>query len=122
MSLHFQRQDEVDRVVKEQRRRARWPIAFVLALFAVSGIIDWLDGKSIKSFGFGLELVIVLCWLVWLVGPIFHAFSIRTKETYGMVSAIESSMTDLKERDAELLKRLTAIENRLEEIQDANRT
>jgi hypothetical protein len=123
MSLRFQREDDVDCEVKEGRRRTPWIILFFIVLFAaVSGLGDWLSGQSLKSFGEEIVGAIGFGFVWWLVDPIYEEFRVRTKEIDGKVSAIESSMVESKERDTELLRRLKAIETRLDEIRDANRS
>jgi hypothetical protein len=118
MSLRFQKEDDVDREVKEERRTTPWLYLFCIVFFAVVfGLFDWLGGQSLKSFWEELGGLIVVCWFIWLVSPIYEEFRIRTKEIDGKVSTIESTINESKERDHELLKRLTAIENRLDEIQ-----
>jgi hypothetical protein len=119
MSLRFQKEDDVDREVKEERRTTPWLFIFYIVFFAVVfGLFDWLGGQSLKSFAEELGGLIVVCLFVWLISPIYEEFRKRTKEIDGKISAIEIGMNALKESDIDLLKKLTAIENKLDEIQD----
>lgn len=119
MLLRFQEDDEADRETAKKRTRALYFIAFFLILYlAVCGLGDWLAGQSLKSFAEAFGGLIVICCLGGLIYPVYHEFRIRTKEIDGKISAIESAIYESKERNTELLKRLTAIENRLDEIRD----
>jgi DNA-binding FrmR family transcriptional regulator len=51
------------------------------------------------------------------VAPFYYEFRIRGKEIDGKVSAIEQAVIASKEGHAELLERLTAIEDKLNSIQ-----
>ncbi|MGP8259906.1 MAG: hypothetical protein ACLQM6_08140 [Acidobacteriaceae bacterium] len=143
MALRFQnRDDEVDRAAKETR--ATGAMVFLLVLAAVIwGAVDWFSGESLASYEKLLALLIGLGFVDWLASPYYHEFRIRTKEIDGKVSAIEKAVNASKEDQADniavtvsriewtvnvskedlakLLERLTAIEEKLTEIQDARR-
>jgi hypothetical protein len=122
MSLNFHEDDDVDLEFEENRRANLWTALFYFVFFsAIWGLIDWLKGQSLNFFLEDIGVTFAIVVLLWVVFPFFMKFRIRTKVIYGMVSAIEGALEEAKERDYELLKRLTAIENRLNEIQDANR-
>lgn len=136
MVLRFQERDEVDRAAKETR--ATGVMVFVLVLSAVvTGAVAWFSGESLASYEKVLALYIGLGFVNWLAAPFYHEFRIRTKEIDGKVSAIEEAANALMESHAavtvsriewtvnasredlaELLERLTAIENRLDSIRE----
>jgi hypothetical protein len=118
MLFHSQEDDDVDREFEENRRANLWIALFYFVFFsAIVGLLDWLQGRSLKSLWEDIGLVFAVVFVLWLVIPIFEKFRVRTKLIYGKVSSIEDAMDESEERDTELLKRLTAIENRLDEIQ-----
>ncbi|MGA3371689.1 MAG: hypothetical protein ABSC48_08010 [Terracidiphilus sp.] len=124
MFLRFQKEDDVDREVKEENRRTvPWMILFYIGLIAgVFGLSDFLISKLPKSLWEELGVLFAIGFLCWLVVPVYEEFRIRTKEIYGKVSAIEEAVVSAREVHAELLERLTAVEDRLAEMQNSNRT
>jgi hypothetical protein len=122
MPLRFQEDDEVDRRVTETRKAALWLIGGILVLAAAwYGLDDWMHGGSIKKYALELGGMIAVCWLGWVLYPIYQEFRIRTKEIDGKVSAAELALEQSNERYTLLLDRLAAIEKRLDEIQIAAR-
>ncbi len=124
MFLRFQKEDDVDREVKEENRRTvPWMVLFYIGLVAgVFGLSDWLRSELPRSLWEELAGLFAIGFVCWLVVPVYEEFRIRTKEIYGKVSAIEEAVFNLKESHAELLEKLTAVEERLAEIRDGNRT
>ena len=119
MSYQFQEEDDIDREFEKNRRTNLWIVLIYFVFFsAIWGLIDWLQGQSIKSFLEDIGVLFAIVIVLWLVIPIFEKFKIRTKVIYGKVTAIEDAMDESEERDTELLKMLTVIENRLDEIQN----
>ena len=123
MSLRFQKEDEVDREIKEKRRADAAPAILawsaILVCYMVGvGIYDWLNDKSLKSYGqeigWLLAFVFSVIFVDWFLSPIYNEFRARTKEIDGKVSAVEKTVTASKENHSELLEKLTAIEERLE--------
>jgi len=130
MTLRFQKKDAVDEEVKEDRsegvRVSFLLYGFIFVFFAVgSGLFDWFSGKSLKSYGEEVGWMLGFFFSIsvadWILSPIYNEFRFRTKEIDGKVSAIEKTVNASTEDHAELLKRLTAIEEKLTEIQDARR-
>lgn len=113
MTLRFQQTDEVDRQVNEKRKTARWMVPGSLAFMVA---VYWLRGESPRSFWESLAGAIAFGWLWLIVEPVYQEFRIRTKEIDGKVSAIEEVVNASKEGHAELLERLTAIENKIEGV------
>ena len=120
MALRFQKKDDVDRAAKEERQTGATVVVLVLAA-VIFGAVDWFSGGSLASYEQELAVLIGVFFVGWLVEPFYYEFRIRTKEIDGKVSGIEATVNGSKERHAELLERLTAIEEKLTEIQDARR-
>ena len=121
MPLRFQRQDEVDRQLKEGRMSLR-SIVLIFAFFAAAfALIAWLRGDSRKTYDDYLLVLTALFFVVQVVLPFIFELRARLKEIDGKASSIESTVNESKEHYAELLGRLTAIENRLDGIQGADR-
>jgi hypothetical protein len=127
MSLRFQKEDEVDREIKERRRADAAPAllvwsAILVCYMAGAGLYDWLNEKSLKSYGqeigWPLTFVFLMVFARWFLSPIYNEFRARTKEIDGKVSAVEKAVTASKENHAELLEKLTAIEERLEALSE----
>jgi hypothetical protein len=115
VALRFQEKDDVDRAAKEERHAGA--LLIVLVLYAgIDGAFTWFRGESLASYGKNLAFFIVFGFVFWLIEPFYYDFRFRTKETYGKVSAIEKVVTTSKEGHAELLERLTAIEDKLESM------
>jgi hypothetical protein len=116
MVLRFQKRDEVDRAAEEtQQTRV---MVFLLLLFVViTGPVAWFRGESLALYGTQLAWLIGSFFVIWWVPPFYHEFRIRTKEIDGKVSAIEETVNASKEGHAELLERLTAIEDKLDAMQ-----
>lgn len=114
MVLRFQDKDEeVDRAAKRERRSI---VVFVGIGALVMGLWSWLSGDSLHSYGEFLAFAAVCLWALWMVSPIYYEFQIRTKEIDGKVSAIEAESRAAKEERADLLEKLTAIEEKLDAI------
>ncbi len=93
-------------------------IIAILVLFAVvGGLVFWLRGVF-RGYEYYLGWLIALFFIVQVVGPFIFELRARLKEINGVVSVIESKLNESKDRNTELLERLTAIENRLDEIRD----
>lgn len=124
MFLRFQKEDDVDREVKEENRRTvPWMILFYIGLVAGAfGLSDWLRSELPTSLWEELGGLFAIGFVCWLVVPVYEEFRIRTKEIYGKVSAIEADVIAAKEIHAELLEKLIAVEEKLAGIQDSNRT
>jgi len=124
MFLRFQKEDDVDREVKEENRRTvPWMVLFYIGLIAgVFGLSDWLRSQLPQSLWEELGVLFAIGFICWLVVPVYEEFRIRTKEIYGKVSAIEEAVIASREAHAELLEKLTSVEERLVEIQNSNRT
>ena len=131
MSLRSQVKDEIDKEVEEKKRASLMidglivgPIV-VVCYSVVFGLFDWFTGKILKLYGqeIGgmLAVLLVAAFAGWILFPLYDEFRFRTKEIDGKVSAIEEAVNESKEGHAELLERLTAIEEKLTEIQDARR-
>jgi hypothetical protein len=127
MSLSFQKEDEVDREIKEKRRADASPAILgwtaILACYLVGvGLYDWLTDKPLKSYGqeidWPLTFVFFIVFAMWFLSPIYNEFRARTKEIDGKVSAIEKVVNASMEGHAELLERLTAIDERLGELSE----
>jgi hypothetical protein len=120
MSLRFQEHDdEVDREAARETKRILWFTVIVLAFYAaIFGLLDWLNGQSLKSYEVGIGVTVAFGCVPLLVHFIIGEIRIRVKEIDGKVSAIESTVNESKEFHIELLEKLTAIKNRLDEIQD----
>jgi hypothetical protein len=115
MGLRFQGNDEVDRHAKEER--ATGVLVFLVMLLAViSGAVDWFSGKSLVSYEEEIAFYIGCGLVFWFITPFYYEFRIRTKEIDGKVSAIEEGLTSAKEDRAELLERLSAIEEKLDSV------
>jgi len=123
--------DEIDKEVEEKKRASLMidglivgPIV-VVCYSVVFGLFDWFTGKILKLYGqeIGgmLAVLLVAAFAGWILFPLYDEFRFRTKEIDGKVSAIEEAVNESKEGHAELLERLTAIEEKLTEIQDARR-
>jgi hypothetical protein len=124
MSLRFQKEDDVDREVKEENRiTVPWMVLFYIGLIAgVFGLSNWLRSQLPESLWEELGVLFAIGFVCWLVVPVYEEFRIRTKEIYGKVSEIEQEVIASKEIHAELLEKLTVVEERLAEIQNSNRT
>ena len=124
MVLRFQESDEVDRAAKANRS-AGLDVFVMVLIVGIWSLTAWLDGDSLANYKKSLPVLVVFLlvyWLVnWLVAPYYHEFRIRTKEIDGKVSAIEKAVNGSSKGYAELLERLTSIEEKLAEIQDARR-
>ncbi len=131
MSLRFQEKDEVDREVEDNKRSgvAFWLIIVIpfAALVCIGALVEWLLGHRSSSHEAVIGLVVLVASLApcivgeYLIAPVYKEFRTRTKEIDGKVSAIESSMNESIRLQKELLEKLTAIGNRLDEVQDNNR-
>ena len=75
MSLSFQKEDEVDREIKEKRRADASPAILgwtaILACYLVGvGLYDWLTDKPLKSYGqeidWPLTFVFFIVFAMWL--------------------------------------------------------
>ena len=119
MALRFQdRDDDVDRAAKEERHTGGL-VAVLVLVAVIHGATAWFSGKSLTSYEVDLAWLFGFGFVYWMVVPFYYEFRIRTKEIDGKVSAIEEAGNASKEGHAELLERLTAIEEKLTEIQDA---
>ena len=115
MALRFQEWDEVDRTA----RGGRPSLILLFALVAaITGVVAWLSGKSLYSYERDIAVGAACLWAAWLLVPIYEEFRARTKEIDGKVSAVEKAVTASKENHAELLEKLTAIEERLEALSE----
>ncbi len=143
MDLRFQKEDDVDRAVK-QRHSGR-----LLTLLVVCGVIDGLStcfgGESFVSYKAHLLWIIGFGFVYWMAGAFYSEFRLRTKEIDGKVSAIEVALiaskpdhtadvekavtlsriewtvNDTRKDLAGLLERLTALEEKLTGIGDSRR-
>jgi hypothetical protein len=121
MALHFQEKDDVDQAAKEERHTGG--LLIVLALYAaIDAAFTWFKGESLASYGKNLAWLVGIGFVLWMVAPLYYEFRFRTKEIDGKVSAIEEAVNASLEGRAELLERLTAIEEKLAEIQDVRRS
>jgi uncharacterized protein YfbU (UPF0304 family) len=109
VALRFQEKDDVDRVAKESRATGV-TVFCLLVVAAIAGATDWINGESLASYEKELVFYIGLAFVIWLAAPFYHEFRIRTKEIDGKVSAIDGALSSSREAHEELLKRLTAIE------------
>ncbi len=114
VALRFQgERDEVDRAAKEERATGV-TVFWLLVLAVITGAADWFSGESLASYEKELAFYIGFGFVTWLAVPFYYEFRIRTKEIDGKVSAIEEAVNSSREAQEELLKRLTAIEKKLE--------
>jgi hypothetical protein len=91
-------------------------IPFVL-LFAVAiGVLAWIRGESLASYGRKMAWLIAVVVAYWILAPIYYELRIRAKAIYGKVSAIEQTTVALQEEREELLDKLAAIQERLDSI------
>lgn len=126
MALRFQAKDEIDKKVEESGGLWRffWGVVFVVIAVA-TGISALFTGKTLKEYGqdigIWLACVLLVAFIQQILSPLYEEFSLRTKEINGRVSAIEEAVNASKKSQAELLDRLTAIEEKLTEIQSARR-
>jgi hypothetical protein len=144
MSLRFQKEDEADKEVKRNPFLGTlhvfiYGLSF-LCIALVSAVFAWLSGETLKSYGRGIFIYVLFliagAVVEGLLSPIYEEFRIRTKEIDGKVSAIEEAVNaskavtlsriewtvnDTRKDLAGLLERLTAIEEKLAEIQDTRR-
>jgi hypothetical protein len=128
MMLRYQNKDEVDQEVEAQTRSsaAFWLIMGVLfaVLAGVWVLVKWLLGHPLSSHEVAIVVIgslsvpIISLAGEYMIAPVYKEFRIRTKEIDGKLSAVESVINESKERNSELLERLAAIENRLDEIQN----
>ncbi len=116
MALRFQEKDDCDRAAKEERETGGLLIILVL-IAAIDGAFTWFRGESLASYGKNLAWLVGIGFVSWLIVPFYYEFRFRTKETYGKVSAIEIAVNTSKESHAELLERLTAIEDKMDAMQ-----
>src|ERR1035437_3586570 len=116
MVLRFQERDEVDRAA-EKTQMTRVMVFLLLLFVVISGPVAWFRGESLALYGTQLAWAIGSCFVIWWVAPFYPEFRIRTKEIDGKVSAIEEAVNASKEDHAELLERLTAIEDKLDAMQ-----
>lgn len=121
MTLRFQKADEIDREVNEERKINRWMIPSLLAfIVAVFGIGDWLRGDS-RSFWEKVAGAIAFGWLWLLISPVYQEFRIRTKEIYGKVSAVEEKLDEMQNMLEQRIDELhQKIENKLESDHDVD--
>lgn len=120
MSLRFQKEDDVDAEIKKIRGGGALKVgALIVAMAVLSGIEDLIKGASLEHYEKELGFLFGAGSLIWIVNFIYWEFRTRTKEIDGKVSAIEQAVIASKEGHAELLERLTAIEEKLSQIQDA---
>jgi hypothetical protein len=115
MALRFDKNDEVDEEVKKNRRfGARISVflyGLIIVFFAVLiGISDWLSGKSLKSYGQEVGVLLAVFFAAalaeWILSPLYEEFRLRTKEIDGKVSAIEDVVVRSKNQQAEELEKL----------------
>jgi hypothetical protein len=116
MALRFQEKDDVDQAAKEERETGGLLIMLVLYA-AIDGAFTFFKGESLASYGKNLAWLVGIGFVLWMVAPFYYEFRFRTKEIDGKVSAIEDAVILSREDQAELLERLTAIEERLEAMQ-----
>jgi len=149
MALRFQVKDEIDKEVEETKRIGLMffggTCGVIFVCYSVGiGLFDLFTGKTLKLYGqeIGGILAVLLAAVFadWILTPLHHEFRTRTKEIDGKVSAIEEAVNASKEDHAAvtlsriewtvndtrkdlagLLERLTAIEEKLSEIQDTRR-
>jgi len=122
MALLFQEKDEIDREIEKSQRRLPVGSLAAIAFFAVFfGVADLLSGISLKEYEETIAVCIATVFAFWLISPLYGELRFRAKETYGKVSAIEEAMKVSKEHHAEFLQRLTAIEEKMTEIQGTGR-
>lgn len=125
MALRFNKKDEVDEEVKENRKSEGITLAVLygfsfVVMALIAGIFDWLTGRTIKvyaqeaGFIFAMLALPVIGQMVLI--PLYNEFRLRSKEIDGKVSAIESAMNSSKKDHAEIIERLAAIEETLDKI------
>ncbi len=123
MALRFQKEDEVDRAVKEERHTGA--VVFVVVFFAViHGAYAWFRGESLESYEKDLAWWIGFGFVYWIVVPFYYEFRFRTKEIDGKVSAIEEAVKTSEARLTKMMEKLTAIERALRSrtgVQEGNR-
>lgn len=119
LALRFQdKDDDVDRAVKEARSASVFAGAFVFVLAAaIGGVVSWLSGDSLRSYEQYIAVGVACLWAGWILVPIYEEFLVRTKEIDGKVSAIEKAVNGSNEGHEELLERLTAIEDKMDAMQ-----
>ncbi len=92
---------------------------FLLVLFAaIQGGLAWFRGGNLASYTQDIAWLVGFGFAYWLLAPFYYEFRIRAKEIDGKVSAIEETVAALKGDRAELLKRLSAIEGKLDLIRE----
>lgn len=121
MSLHFQKEDEVDREMKEAGITALWVCIIIFVLFAaIDGLFAWLGGSSLKAYGRDLGWLIVLILAASGAFGFYKEIRVRLREIDGKVSAIEEAVNAAKKERAGLLERLSAIEDELRSLKCGN--
>lgn len=122
MALQFNVEDDADREVARTIGRSTsklwWQMLFLCLYTAVMAAVPTYFVKVSQSGELFLFGSIAFLWMVWLLDKIcsnyYLEFRLRTKEIYGKVSVIEEAVNASKEEGAELLERLTAIEDKLD--------
>jgi len=118
VALRFQgKSDEIERAAKEERNTPALIIIFVL-FAAIHGVLAWVQGESFASYAKDLAWLLAFCLTYWILAPFYYEFHIRTEEIDGKVSAIEKAVNASEEAHAELLEKLTAIEDKLGELSE----
>jgi len=110
--LRFQEKDDCDLAAKKKRGTTELVI-FLVILTVIDGIYAFFRGESFASYGKSLAWPIGFGFVLWIVFPIYYEFRFRAKEIYGKVSGIEDDLVASREGHAELLERLTAIDEKL---------
>jgi hypothetical protein len=130
VALRFQEKDEIDSDVEKKKReslRFGGCISGVMFIFyAVGmGLFDFFADKTLTMYkqeiGGFLAFLLAVAFAELILSPLYEEFRFRTKEIDGKVSAIEEAVNASKGGHAELLERLTAIEEKLAEIQGSRR-
>lgn len=119
MALRFQHKgNELDRATNEDASFLFWVFMIVAVVVAAAfGVHAWLSDESFQSYGKDASAIFVAALVVCLLFSLYSEFRTRTNEIYGMVSAIEKALNASKEGHAELLERLTAVEDKLDAMQ-----
>lgn len=119
MALRFQHgnDDEISRAAREERGTP--VLVFLLVLYAViQGAIAWVRGETLASYEKDLSWCLGFAITYWIFAPFYYELRIREKEIDGKVSAIEQTVTALNGHRAELLERLSTIEEKLNSIRE----
>jgi hypothetical protein len=111
MSLSLRGDEEAENKIDSIRKIAQLEAAAIFVGFAVlAGIVDWVRGDSLKTYGQEIAGFFLLLFFVWVAYSYYSEFSIRTKGINSRLASVEVSLAEFR---TSLEARLAAIEKRI---------